>query len=58
MRGCLTDPDFSRVIQHSIQRIKMAREEEEEEEERGGDEDHDEDDDGDSDDGDGDTAQL
>ena len=57
MRGCLTDPDFSRVIQHSIQRIKLAREEEEEEE-RGGDDDHDEDTDDDSDDGDSDTAQL
>ena len=55
MRGCLTDPDFSRVIQHSIQRIKLAREEEEEE--RGGDDDHD-DDESNDDDSDGDTAKL
>ena len=53
VRGCLNDPDFSRVVQHSIQRIKLGREEEEE---RGGDDDHDEDND-DSDDGDGDTAR-
>ena len=53
MRGCLTDPDFSRVIQHSIQRIKLAREEEEEE--RGGDHN---DQDHDDDDSDGDTAKL
>ena len=58
MRGCLTDPDFSRVIQHSIQRIKLAREEEEEEEERFGDDNDQDHDESNDDDSDGDTAKL
>ena len=56
MRGCLTDPDFSRVIQHSIQRIKLAREEEEEE--RFGDDNDQDHDESNDDDSDGDTEKL